>query len=109
MSKMPISAEENNVIECFAKFEGLKELLEEDILEEQPSSAEFKNVASNHPAFKELYLQLRVVQRKYKTRFVPNTVTETLFNAPESQYKYNDNWLNEVKSDFKKLCISPRF
>ena len=55
---MPISTEENNVIECFAKFEGLKELLEEDILEEQPSVAELKNVSSNHPAFKELYLQL---------------------------------------------------
>ena len=100
---MPNSTEENNVIECLAKFEGLKELLEEDISEEQPSAAEFKNVTSNHPAFKELYLQLRVVQKKYKARYVPNTVTETLFNAPESQYKYNDNWLNEIKSDFKRV------
>ena len=61
---MPISSEENNVIECFARFEGLKELLEEDIEEENPSPAEFKNVSNNHPAFKELYLQLRVAQKK---------------------------------------------
>ena len=76
-----VSSEENSVIEHYARFEGVKELLEEDIAEEDPSQAEYSNVSSNHPPFKELYLQVRVVQQKYKAKFVPNTVTEEAFNG----------------------------
>ena len=100
---MPVSTEENSVIESFARFEGVKELLEEDIAEDQPSAAEISNVASNHPAFKELYLQLRVAQKKYKTKFVPKVVTEDAFNASDSTFVYNDIWLDQCKSDFKKV------
>ena len=100
---MPVSSEENNVIECFARFEGLKELLEEDISEDQPSAAEYKNVSSNHPPFKELYLQLRVAQKKYKAKFVPNATSESEFNKADSSYKFNDTWLEKVKCDFKKV------
>ena len=100
---MPVSTEENSVIESFARFEGLKELLEEDIEEDQPSAAEICNVSSNHPAFKELYLQLRVAQKKYKAKFVPKVISEVAFNASDSAYPYNDSWLEKCKSDFKKV------
>ena len=81
---MVVSSEENNLIESYARFEGLRELLEEDVAEVSPSDAEYSNVSSNHPAFKELYLQVRVVQKKYKGRFVPSVVTEEVFNDEAS-------------------------
>ena len=84
---MVVSSEENNLIESYARFEGLRELLEEDVAEVSPSDAEYSNVSSNHPAFKELYLQVRVVQKKYKGRFVPSVVTEEVFNEEASPYK----------------------
>ena len=50
---MPItSAEENSVFECYAKFEAVKELLEDDISEDSPSKSEFTNVSTNHSVFK---------------------------------------------------------
>ena len=100
---MVVSSEENNLIESFARFKGLRELLEEDVAEVSPSDAEYSNVSSNHPAFKELYLQVRVVQEKYKGRFVPSVVTEEVFNEEASPYKYNDLWLEGVKTDFKRV------
>ena len=100
---MPTSVEENNVLESHAKFEALRELLEDDVNEESPSQTEYKNVSSNHPAFKDLYLALRVSQQKYKNRFVPGQVSEDVFNSPGSSYKYNDNWMAEVKQLFKQV------
>lgn len=100
---MVISSEENSVVEHYARFVGVKELLVEDIEEESPSQAEYSNVSSNHPAFKELYLQVRVVQQKYKAKFVPNSVTEAAFNDGQSPYKYNDLWLENVKKEFKRV------
>ena len=84
---MPGSSEENSVIEHYARFEGVKELLEEDIAEDEPTQAEYSNVSSNHPAFKELYLQVRVFQQKYKPKYMPNTLTLEAFNdATQSPY-----------------------
>ena len=100
---MPTSVEEINVVESFAKFEALKELLEDDISESNPSQYEYKNVSSNHPAFKDLYLQVRVSQQKYKNRFIPTQCTEADFNSPGSSYKFNDIWLAEVKQTFKRV------
>ena len=57
-----MQAEKNSVFECFVKFEALKELIEDDINEESPSKTEFLNVTNNHPAFKDLYLEVRVTQ-----------------------------------------------
>ena len=79
---MIASVEEINIVECHAKFVALKELLEDDIEESSPSQSEFINVSANHPVFKDLYLQLRVAQQKYKNKFVPNQITEAEFNAP---------------------------
>ena len=101
---MPITpAEENSVLECYAKFEAVKELLEDDISEDSPSKSEFTNVSTNHPVFKDLYLQVRVSQQKYKCKFVPGQVTEAEFNSPGSSYRYNDTWLLELKQTFKKV------
>ena len=57
----------------------------------------------NHPVFKQLYLDLRVAQTNYKSKFVPGTVTEEDFNGEVSTYKYNDVWLGTVKEDFKRV------
>ena len=61
---MPTSTEEIKVLETFAKFEALQELLEEAISEETPSKTEFKNVSANYPVFEDLYLEIRVTQQK---------------------------------------------
>ena len=98
-----VSSEELKVIEQYARFEALKELLEDDIGESSPSQAEFTNVSDNHPAFKQLYLELRVAQANYKSRFVPGTITKEDFNEDASTYKFNDVWLVSVKEDFKKV------
>ena len=45
-STMPTSSEEISLIEHVARFEGLKELLEDDVDEQNPTQAEFSNVAS---------------------------------------------------------------
>ena len=100
---MPTSSEEIKVIEQNARFEGLRDLLEDDANEEAPTQAEFSNVTDNHPAFKQLYLDLRVAQTNYKSRFVPSIVTEEQFNEAASAYKYNDVWLGAVKEDFKRV------
>ena len=101
---MPItSSEEIKVIEQNARFEGLRDLLEDDATDDAPTQAEFSNVTDNHPAFKQLYLDLRVVQTNYKSNFVPGTLTEEEFNDGASTYKYNDVWLGAVKEDFKRV------
>lgn len=45
---MPTSVEENNLVESYAKFLALKELLEDDIEETSPSQSEFSNVSAKH-------------------------------------------------------------
>ena len=69
----------------------------------QPRMHQFSNVTDNHPAFKQLYLVLRVTQNNYKSKFVPGTVTEKEFNDGASTHKYNDVWLGAVKKDFKRV------
>ena len=68
---MVVSSEEKNVLEQLAKFDGLKELLEDDVAETEPDEDVVQNVAANHPPFKQLYLELVVAYTKYKARFVP--------------------------------------
>ena len=48
---MPTSAEEIKVLESYAKFEALQELIEDDFDEENPSQAEYSNISENHLAF----------------------------------------------------------
>ena len=47
---MPTSSYEINLLESFTKFEALRELLEDDIREINPSQYEFEIVAVNYPA-----------------------------------------------------------
>ena len=100
---MVVSVEENNLIEQIAKFEGLKELIEDDLREEDPAMSTYTNIASNHPPFKQLYLDLRVAYKKYKSRFVPSSITEVEFNATDSPFQYNDNWVDSIKKEFQKV------
>ena len=75
---MVTSSEENHMLEQVAKFEALKELLEDDlgVLDAELDNAIISNVAENQAPFKQIYLDLRVVQKKYKARYVPAIVTE---------------------------------
>ena len=100
---MVVSSEEKAVLEQLAKFNGLKELLEDDIDETDPDESVFTNVSENHPPFKQLYLDLVVAYTKYKSRFVPATVTEVDFNSAESSYTYKDNWKRDIKKEFRKI------
>ena len=100
---MPSHVEEISVLECYAKFEAMKELLEDDINEEIPSQSEFQNVSENYSAFKDFYLDVIVSQQKYKVVYVPGQITEAEFNSPDSLYKYNDNWRINVKQIFKSV------
>ena len=54
---MPTSTEEINVLESYTKFEALRELIEDDIVESNASQYEFKNVSTNHPPYKDMYLE----------------------------------------------------
>ena len=96
-------AEENLMIEQNAKFEGLKELIEDDMEDTDIDEAGFDNIATNLPELKQQYLSLRVAQAKYKSRFVPSAVSDTVFNASESPYKYNDPYLDSIKKDYQRV------
>ena len=81
---------ENAVIEEYAKFEGFKELLEDELLDPDPEKDVFVNVKENEAELKKQYLSIKVAQTKYKAKLVPATISEDGFNAPDSSYKYND-------------------
>ena len=100
---MPPTSEENMMIEQNAKFEGLKELLEDDMEDLDLDDAVFDSVATNLPELKQQYLSLKVAQARYKGRFVTSAVSELDFNASGSQYKYNDPYLDGVKKDFQRV------
>ena len=101
---MPItSAEENQLSEQFAKYVALQEMLGDDVECESPSKTEFANAAQHLPLYKQAYLDLRVAYKKYKLRFVTSVVSEEEFNVTESEYTYNDPWLEDIKKDFYKF------
>ena len=100
---MPPTSEENLMIEQNAKFEGLRELLEDDLEDQDLDDALFDSVAANLPELKQQYLSLKVAQAKYKGRFVASVVSEEDFNASESPYKYNDPYIDRVKKTFQRV------
>ena len=100
---MPTSSEEIALIEQIAKLDGLRELLEDDIAEANPTQANYSNVEANHPPFKQLYLDVRVAFRRYKNKYMPSAVTEEQFNAPDSSYSFNDAWMLETKQTFQRV------
>ena len=75
---MASSAEENLMIEQNAKFEGLKELIEDDMEDTDIDDAGFDSIAANLPELKQHYLSLRVAQAKYKSRIVPSEVSDSV-------------------------------
>ena len=97
------AALENAILEEYAKFEGYKELLEDDLEEQEPDLDILNNAKENQTELKKQYLNIKVAQSKYKAKLVPASVTETVFNAADSHYKYNDTWLSSVKKDYQKV------
>ena len=61
---MPPTSEENMMIEQNAKFKGLRELLEDDLEDQDLDDALFDSVAANLPELKQQYLSLKVAQAK---------------------------------------------
>ena len=62
--KMTVSLE-NAVLEEYAKFDGFKELLEDDMLEPDPDNDVFANIKENQAELKKQYLNIKVAQAKY--------------------------------------------
>ena len=54
------------------------------MLDAELDGAIVSNVAANHCPFKQIYMDLRVAQEKYKMRYVPATLSEESFNASNS-------------------------
>ena len=100
---MVVSAQENAVIEEAAKFAGYKELLEDDMEDTTPDSDVYENVRSNQSELKKQYMNLRVAQAKYKSKFVPASATEVDFNGTDSPYQYSDGWLENRKKEYQRL------
>ena len=94
---------ENAVLEEFAKFEGYKELLEDDMEDTEPDCDVIKNVKENQAELKKQYLNVKVAQTKYKAKLLPASVLEVDFNCENSVYKYNDLWLASVKKEFQRV------
>ena len=53
---------ENAIIEQLAKFEGYKELLEDDLEESEPDKDLFANIRENLSEMKKQYLEVKVAQ-----------------------------------------------
>ena len=98
-----MSAHENAVIEEAAKFEGFKELLEDDMEDTEPDSSVYDSVRENQSEIKKQYLNLKVAQAKYKSKFVPAAVTEAEFNDKDSPYKYSDGWMELKKKEYQTV------
>ena len=94
---------ENAVLEEYAKFDGFKELLEDDMLEPDPDNDVFANIKENQAELKKQYLNIKVAQAKYKNKVVSAAVTESVFNSEDSSYKYNDVWMSNVKKEYQRV------
>ena len=94
---------ENAIIEQYAKFEGYKELLEDDLEEAEPDQDLFANIRENLSEIKKQYLEVKVAQAKYKSKIVPVTCSENAFNDTNSAYKYNDLWVVAIKKEYQRV------
>ena len=99
---MAISFEENALVEQSAKLQALQELLEYDLSETNTTQATLSNMQDNHPAYKQLYLETKVAYSKYKSRFVPKTLSEDEFNSDPNR-TFNDVWIQKTKKTFQKV------
>ena len=94
---------ENAVLEEFAKFDGYKELLEDDLKDPEPDCDVIKSVKENEAELKKQYLNVKVAQTKYKANIVPAADLEAAFNDENSVYRYNDVWLATEKNDYQRI------
>ena len=91
----------NSVIEEFAKFSAMKELIEDDLENEEPDESKVETIKSNQSEMKQFYLTTKVAQSKYKSGSLSDTITEEIFNSSEQTYKYNDTWISTVKKMYQ--------
>ena len=97
------NSQEIAVIEEVAKFNGYKELIQDDIEDEDPSPDVCAHINGNLEEIKLQFLNVKVAQAKYKFKLVPSTISEEGFNADSSTYKYTDKWLETLRKEYKKL------
>ena len=97
------SALENTLIEETAKFDGYKELIEDDLKDKEPGPDVYADVRKNQEEIKKQYLSLKVAQAKYKAKLVSSQVPVEQFNDINSAYKYTDAWLESKKKEYQKL------
>ena len=97
------SSEENALMEQEAKFDALKELLELDLEETNPSQSKISNVSSKLTRYEEQFLSLKVAYKKYRKRIVASLPSEAQFTDSDT-YPYNDSWIKQVTRDFNKQC-----
>ena len=95
------SALENAVLEEAAKFEGFKELLEDDLEDSEPANV-LENIRLNLDELKKQYLSLKVAQSKFKNKLL-SSVSEADFNGINSPHKYTDAWLNSKKQEYQAI------
>jgi hypothetical protein len=100
---MAPTSQEIAVVEEAANFEGYKELIEDDLEDTAPDSDVFESVRANQTELKQQYMNLKVAQAKYKSKFVPAAVTEADFNDKDSPYKYSDLWLESMKKEYQTV------
>ena len=96
-------SEEIKVAEQHAKLEAIQEIIEDDIAETNPTIEAYDNVAEKRPTYNQLYLDLRAVWATYRNKYVPDKVSEGEFNSEQSEHKFNDTWLSEVKKVYKRV------
>ena len=96
-------SEEIKVAEQHAKLEAIQEIIEDDIEETNPTIEAYDNVAEKRPIYNQLYLDLRAVWATYRNKYVPDKVSEGEFNSEQSEHKFNDTWLSEVKKVYKRV------
>ena len=91
---------ENVLIEEAAKFDGYKELIQDDLEDEDPGADVYRNIESNIAEFKNQYISLKVAQTKFKSKLVPKSCSEEIFNAT---YTYTDAWLQSKKKEYQSV------
>ena len=95
---------ENSLLEEAARFEGYRELLEDELETTEPDEEVFSQLKLNLDEFKKQYLNLKVAQTKFKAKVVPKVISEEEFNAYNSSYKYTDAWIDSKRKEYQNIA-----
>ena len=94
---------ETSLLEEAGRFEGYRELLEDDLETTEPDEEVFSRLKLNLDEFKKQYLNLKVAQTKFKAKVVPKVISEEEFNAYNSSYKYTDTWIETKRKEYQNM------